>query len=623
MACAQTRSRWRGTVKSTPIIRMTQYSHGSGCGCKLSSQDLDSILSTSLCLPDSDRLIVGNHQKDDAAVYDLGNGDCLISTTDFFTPVVDDPFTFGRIAATNAISDVYAMGGRPVLAVALLGWPIDTLPAEHARRVVEGGRKVCAEAGIPLAGGHSIDAPEPFFGLAVNGLVRREHVKTNSAARVGDLLFLTKSLGIGLLATAEKHGTLREADRGLAATEMMRLNQVGMHLGAMPAVHAITDVTGFGLLGHLLEMCDGAGLAAEVDYRHLPFLTDLSFYVASGALARGLKDNWKGYGHRVTPLEEPVRSILADPQTSGGLLIAVAPDDAPAIQAVLRQHGLSRHIQPIGRFVPRSQEPTLTIIGHEHVERVHLRFGLDAPILNLKNREATMGDEGDEALAGMRMECTPPQPARGTPGEMWKMMKVFFRDLWKFRSEVRKQSIWIDRFARKRGLTVNPHWMFNANLKLWLVESEQSFGRRYCPCFEPSDDAELNRRMICPCDFIDSDIATKGTCHCTLFGRGDLDDRGFKEAEARLMREYRVVLPMKNGVLDTSAIPTDPARGLKVPDAYHLAKRALMLHGLPLRVSVERDFEADNLERWASAKGMHTRREETPGGYLVTLQGRE
>ena len=240
--------------KTMEEIKLTQYSHGAGCGCKISPKILDEILSSSFSMPDNDRLIVGNHSKDDAAVYDLQNGKALISTTDFFMPIVDDPYNFGRIASANAISDVYAMGGDPIMAIAILGWPINLLSPLVARRVIEGSKSICLEAGIPLAGGHSIDSPEPIFGLAVNGLVDIKNLKQNNTAQKGDLLFLTKKIGVGILTTAEKKNLLKEGDKTLAADQMMQLNKIGAVMGKIDGVHAMTDVTGFGLLGHLIEM---------------------------------------------------------------------------------------------------------------------------------------------------------------------------------------------------------------------------------------------------------------------------------------------------------------------------------------------------------------------------------
>ena len=593
---------------------MTKYSHGAGCGCKISPSDLETILKSLQVFPD-ENLLVGNDCRDDAAVYDQGDGNCLIFTTDFFMPVVDDARDFGRIGAANALSDIYAMGGRPILALSLLGWPVDILDVAHARPVLEGGRDQCASVGVPVAGGHSIDSPEPFYGLAVIGQVRKENIKKNHGAKPGDLIYYTKSLGIGLLTTAEKHGTLLEKDRGVAAAEMLKMNLIGEKLGQLPEVRTMTDVTGFGILGHLIEVCEGSSAQATLDYSSLRFLTELEHYVASGSLAKGLKENWKSYGQKISPIQEPVRSILADPQTSGGLLITVSPESRETIETFLKENDLAQHASPIGSIQERrDNDPVITVTGHEHVKPIQLRFGIDAPALNKKEQEK----EGVVRVEGT-LECAPPRPAKGTPGEMWKMMKSFFGDAIRFREELKKQDTWIRRFAKQKGYTVNPHWMFYTNLKLWLVESEKAFEKRFCPCFEPSDDPELNRRMICPCDFIESDIAAKDTCHCTLFGRGDLDDEGFKKAEARLMGEYRVELSHKNGMLHTADIPTDPARRLKVPDAYHLIKRSVMLHGVPQDIFLERDFELRNLIQWARFKGLSVTHEPHNDGYKATL----
>src|SRR5215212_5607222 len=255
-------------------VKLTQYSHGAGCGCKIGPAVLDEILHSNIAFPDNKKLLVGNHSKDDAAVYDLENGMALILTTDFFMPIVDDPFEFGRIASANAISDVYAMGGKPIVAIAILGWPVNILSTAIAQRVIEGSRSICKEAGIPLAGGHSIDSPEPIFGLAVTGLVPVENVKQNNLAKEGDLLFLTKPLGVGILTTAEKKGVLKEEHKGIAATQMMQLNKIGEQLGKIKGVSAMTDVTGFGLLGHLVEMAEGSGLSAVIDFENIPLISE-------------------------------------------------------------------------------------------------------------------------------------------------------------------------------------------------------------------------------------------------------------------------------------------------------------------------------------------------------------
>ena len=338
-------------------VKLTAYSHGAGCGCKISPKILDEILTSNITVPDNDKLIVGNHSKDDAAVYDLGNGTALISTTDFFMPIVDDPYEFGRIASANAISDVYAMGGRPILAIAILGWPINVLPPAIAQKVIEGSRSICKEAGISLAGGHSIDSPEPIFGLAVNGLVNIGNIKQNNLARPGDLLFLTKPLGVGILTTAEKKGILKEMHTGVAAKQMMQLNKVGEALGQLQGVHAMTDVTGFGLLGHLVEMAEGSGLSATIDFKNIPAIIDeLKTYVELGSVPGGTNRNWDSYGHKIGDLDTYQKAILADPQTSGGLLVAVDPQTAGAVIQVLRENGLEKFATSIGYLGEQSEK---------------------------------------------------------------------------------------------------------------------------------------------------------------------------------------------------------------------------------------------------------------------------
>ncbi len=342
-----------------PVL-LTQYSHGAGCGCKISPKILDEILSSNFAMPDNDKLIVGNHSKDDAAVYDLDNGMALISTTDFFMPIVDDPYEFGRIASANAISDVYAMGGKPVLAIAILGWPINILAPAIAQKVIEGSRSICREAGIPLAGGHSIDSPEPIFGLAVNGLVPIENIKQNNLAQDGDLLFLTKPLGVGILTTAEKKGILKENHKGLAAKQMMQLNKVGEALGKIKGVTAMTDVTGFGLLGHLVEMAEGSNLSALIDFKNVHLITpDLTNYIDQKSIPGGTNRNWDSYGHKIGTVTEYQKAILADPQTSGGLLFSVRENAIEEIQSVLKENGLEQFLNPIGRMFTRGKESVI------------------------------------------------------------------------------------------------------------------------------------------------------------------------------------------------------------------------------------------------------------------------
>ncbi len=341
--------------------RLTQYSHGAGCGCKIAPAVLETILKSDLGTFPDPRLIVGYGSRDDAAVYDLGQGRCLISTTDFFSPIVDDAFDFGRIAATNALSDVYAMGGRPLLALAVLGWPVEKLPPELAARVVEGGRQACHDAGIALAGGHSIDAPEPFFGLAVTGEVDRDHLKRNDSAKAGDELFLTKPIGLGLLATAMKRGKLRIEHQHIGRDLMITPNSVGNALGALGGVHALTDVTGFGLGGHLLEMCRGSALDAELGSDTIPMIPEARIYLAEGCYPDGSFRNWKSYGERITGASDMERMMfLSDPQTSGGLLIACAQEEIRALQDVLAAH--STPMLSIGRLLPCSgPEPMIHV----------------------------------------------------------------------------------------------------------------------------------------------------------------------------------------------------------------------------------------------------------------------
>lgn len=323
-------------------IKLTQYSHGAGCGCKISPAILDKMLHSPVQYQPDARLLVGNDKRDDAAVYDLGNGTALISTTDFFMPIVDDAYDFGRVASANAISDVYAMGGKPVLAIAILGWPIDKLPPETAQKVLEGSRAICAEAGISLAGGHSIDCPEPVFGLAVNGLVDVKNLKQNSTATAGCKLYLTKALGVGILTTAQKKGILRQEHASIAFESMVKLNSIGEQLGKLDYVRAMTDVTGFGLLGHLAEMCEGSGLHAVIDFDKVPAIAGIDEYLNQGSIPGGTNRNWASYGHKISQLTERQKHILADPQTSGGLLVAVEHRFTNDFERLLHESGIPR-----------------------------------------------------------------------------------------------------------------------------------------------------------------------------------------------------------------------------------------------------------------------------------------
>jgi selenide,water dikinase len=321
-------------------IKLTQYSHGAGCGCKISPKALTTILKSSIQPVATKNLIVGNDSRDDAAVYDLGNGTGIISTTDFFLPIVDDPFKFGKIAATNAISDIYAMGGKPLMAIAILGWPVDKLSADVANQVVEGGREVCKQAGIPLAGGHSIDNPEPLFGLAVTGIVQLDKLKRNDTAKAGCRLFLTKPLGVGVLTTAQKQGKLKPEHADIAPNSMMLLNTIGQQLAEIEGVTAITDVTGFGLLGHLLEVCEGSKLEAVIEYNKVPIFEPVLDYIAQKCIPGGTHRNWDSYSEKIDLPDENMRFILLDAQTSGGLLIAVEQESAQEVQEMLKTNKL-------------------------------------------------------------------------------------------------------------------------------------------------------------------------------------------------------------------------------------------------------------------------------------------
>lgn len=336
-------------------IKMTSYSHGAGCGCKISPKVLTTILKSNSIKIDDPRLLVGNDTRDDAAVYDMGNGTGIISTTDFFLPIVDDPFTFGRIAATNALSDVYAMGGKPLMAIAILGWPIDKLSPEVAAEVMEGGRKACADAGIVIAGGHSIDNPEPVFGLAVTGSVVISNLKRNDKAEPGSVLYLTKPLGVGILTTAQKKGVLEEAHKDVAANSMIILNDVGLELSEMEEVTALTDVTGFGLIGHLLEVCEGSNVSANINFSNVPVFEEVDGYLDQKCIPGGTLRNWDSYSHQVNIEDERKRHILCDPQTSGGLLIAVKKEAAHKVETILKNRGL--FAEPMGELLEKAEFP--------------------------------------------------------------------------------------------------------------------------------------------------------------------------------------------------------------------------------------------------------------------------
>jgi selenide, water dikinase len=353
------------SISTENTIRLTEYSHGAGCGCKISPAVLDEILSVGQAGPVFTQLWVGNASRDDAAVFGLDDIDGrpsdtgIVSTTDFFMPIVDDPFDFGRIAATNAISDIYAMGGTPLMAIAILGWPVNVLPAAVAGQVIAGAREVCTAAGMPLAGGHSIDAPEPIFGLAVTGRVSRQHLKPNNTAREGALLYLSKPLGIGILTTAEKQKKLRAQDQNVARDLMCQLNRIGMHFAVLEGVQAMTDVTGFGLLGHLVEMAEGSGVKAKIQFSRVPRLDSVDYYLQAGCVPGGTGRNFASYGHKLTPMPEAWRALLCDPQTSGGLLVAVDANAEEQFLQTARQY--DQFVQCIGEIVAADNGPCVEV----------------------------------------------------------------------------------------------------------------------------------------------------------------------------------------------------------------------------------------------------------------------
>ena len=340
-------------------IKLTQYSHGAGCGCKISPKVLSTILQTNLAPFENQNLLVGNDSRDDAAVYDMQNGTAIISTTDFFMPIVDDPFTFGKIAAANAISDVYAMGGKPLLAIAILGWPLDKLAPEIAQLVLDGGRQTCMEAGISLAGGHSIDSPEPIFGLAVTGQVDLKQLKRNDTATEGCQLLLTKPLGVGVLTTAQKNGKLRPEHKDIAPNSMVKLNKIGYELASIEGIRAMTDVTGFGLLGHLTELCEGSHLSAEIELEKIPRFAEVNEYITQNCIPGGTHRNWDSYGQQVKLKTPEDKLILCDPQTSGGLLLAVEESALSEVKSILEKNELNTSV--FG-YLTKQKEDLITVV---------------------------------------------------------------------------------------------------------------------------------------------------------------------------------------------------------------------------------------------------------------------
>ena len=334
-------------------IRLTQLSHGGGCGCKIAPGVLEKILSQNARGLVPPQLLVGIETSDDAAVYQINDTQAIVATTDFFMPIVDDPRDFGRIAATNAISDVYAMGGTPLFALALVGMPVNTLPLETIGQILGGGEEVCKAAGIPIAGGHTIDSVEPIYGLVAIGLVNPRNLKRNSGARPGDKLILGKPLGVGIYSAAFKKGKLTPSEYAAFIDSTTRLNTPGPALACLDGVHALTDVTGFGLLGHLLEICKGSGVAARVQFDHLPMLPQVLALAGEGNVTGASNRNWAGYGERIeldAGLGETERALLTDPQTSGGLLVSCSPETTTEVLSIFLQQGFD-HVSVIGEVV--------------------------------------------------------------------------------------------------------------------------------------------------------------------------------------------------------------------------------------------------------------------------------
>ena len=344
---------------TTEQIRLTQHSKGGGCGCKIAPSVLQQILGDR-ANDTYPNLLVGNESSDDAAAWQIDGNTAVISTTDFFMPIVDDSFDFGRIASANAISDVYAMGGTPLMAIAILGWPVNTLPPSEAQRVLDGARAICREAGIPLAGGHTIDSTDPIFGLAVTGRAELKHLKRNIGACPGDLLFLTKPVGVGMMATAMKRGLLSEEHYAPLVAQLTTLNSIGADLGRIAGVHAMTDVTGFGVLGHATEMAEGSCVTIELHYSHLLKTAGVDDYLQKKTIPDATSRNWASYSSGVQ-FEKGVNvmeafNLLPDPQTNGGLLIAVAPEAVEEVTALFRAKGLEQHTTPIGICKERGEK---------------------------------------------------------------------------------------------------------------------------------------------------------------------------------------------------------------------------------------------------------------------------
>lgn len=343
-------------------IKLTQFSSGSGCGCKIAPADLEEILGNVLPTVQTENLLVGNGNNDDAAVIMRPSGEAIINSVDFFMPIVDNARDFGKIAAANALSDIYAMGGKPLMANAMLGWPIEQLGAKLASEVINGAQEICSEAGIPLAGGHSINSKEPIFGLSVTGMVKAEQLKRNHTAQAGDWIYLTKPIGVGIVTTAMKRGKAEAAHIDLITKQMTALNNIGADLAQLKGVTALTDLTGFGLVGHLLEMCDQGRIGAEINFTKVPTLGDdlLEGYLKQFIMPDNTMRNFKAFQAQVTKLDAKQLQLLCDPQTNGGLLIAVSAKAQAAVDALLTENNC--YFEPIGKFVEKDvTKPTIQI----------------------------------------------------------------------------------------------------------------------------------------------------------------------------------------------------------------------------------------------------------------------
>lgn len=340
-------------------IKLTQFSKGAGCGCKIAPKDLHEILAGNYDQQQFEKLLVGNQSHDDAAVYDIGNNTCLISTTDFFSPIVDDAFAYGQIAAANALSDVYAMGGKPIMALAVLGWPIGKIPNSIAQQVLAGAREICQLVHIPLAGGHSIDSPEPFFGLSVNGLVQAPNIKTNNKAKAGDVIYITKPIGSGLLTTALKKNKLTPSQSTQLLKQLTHVNVEGADFGSLDYVHAMTDITGFGLLGHLNEICAGSHVSAQLEYEKIPLLEGCNDLAKAFIYPDNTMRNYQAVLPHSKGLNGSNLFTLCDPQTNGGLMVSIQAGDSKKFESFCSERQFSFH--EIGKIIPQEDHQIIIL----------------------------------------------------------------------------------------------------------------------------------------------------------------------------------------------------------------------------------------------------------------------